>query len=195
MRFLLGFALATIGWAATPYNFGTTLRLDNGATSIKVTHTVDGVEQNYVVTMPLPLPVGATYSKVTLWGSKYYVAGYSETTCANPCNIQAPLHYGPPVLQVKYFDGSNNQVGQTGLQKVPQFVPAPITAPIPLPIEMVGFEGLERVVRVNTRASADPGGSTVQYIIRWDNARSQSSCGFQGDNLTVTTSCWNDILP
>jgi hypothetical protein len=163
MKLLLILLVAFTGFAATPYSFGTTLRLDNGATSLKVTHTVDGVEQSYVVTMSVPLPVGATYSKVTLWGSKYYLAGYSESNCANPCNIQAPLHYGSPTMQVRYFDGGNNQIGQTGLQKVPQYIPPPIENPT-MPLELIGFEGYERHYKWNARASADLSGTERLYL-------------------------------
>jgi hypothetical protein len=148
--------------AATPYGFGTTLRLDNGAESLLVTHTVDGVEQSYVVRMSLPLR-GATYQKVTAWGSKYYVAGKSETTCAAPCNVQMPLHYGPPKLMVTRYDASSNVVGAPGIVSIPQYIPPPVTG-YTMPIEMIGFEGLERSYAVNARASADLSGTERLYL-------------------------------
>ncbi len=162
MRFFLCLLAALSLHAATSYEFGVTLRLDNGAESLLVTHTVDGVEQSYVVRMSLPLR-GATYQKVTAWGSKYYTAGKSETTCSDPCNIQMPLHYGPPKLTVTRYDGSNNVVGVPGIVSIPQYIPAPLTS-YTMPLEIIGFEGFERSYVVNARASADLSGTERLYL-------------------------------
>lgn len=161
MKYLLLLAAVSL-YGATPYNFGTTLRLDNGAETLRVTHTVDGVEQSFVVLVPLPLN-GATYQKVTAWSSKYYVAGKSETTCANPCNVRMPLQYGPPKLTVQRFDGSNNSVGVAGIVPIPQYIPAPLTS-YTMPIEMVGFEGYTQGFRVTTRGTADLSGAERLYL-------------------------------
>jgi hypothetical protein len=46
-----------------------------------------------------------------------------------------------------------------------------------------------------TTAQTHAAGATVQFVIRWANARDQSSCSFNGDNLTIASTCWSAMLP
>ncbi|GAB4360814.1 MAG: hypothetical protein OHK0021_04880 [Bryobacter sp.] len=156
------FLLAYGAWGATPYQFGTTLRLADGAESLTVVHTENGVEQSYTVTVPLPLE-GSAYQKVTAWGSRYFAPGKSEVLCPSPCQVQMPLHYGPPKLTVARYGANNAMVGRPGILSIPQYIPPPLNS-YTMPIEMVGFEGFERTYVVNARSSANLSGAERLYL-------------------------------
>jgi hypothetical protein len=146
--------------AATPYQWGTKLRLSNGAESLLVVHAKDGVEQGFSVRMQLPLR-GAAYQKITIWGTKYRSAK-SEAACAAPCELALPLHYGSPKLYAEYFDGNNNKLRDGEWRDVPQAVPEPLSS-FTMPLEVIGFAPYRLPVSVSAQANANLTGTIRLY--------------------------------
>jgi hypothetical protein len=150
----------TILPAATPYQWGTKLRLANGAESLLVVHAKDGVEQGFSARMQLPLR-GAAYQKITIWGTKYR-SSKLESDCQAPCELAMPLHYGSPKLYAEYFDANNNKQRESEWYDVPQAAPMPLSS-FTMPLEVIGFAPYRLPVRVSAQASANLTGTIRLY--------------------------------
>lgn len=152
MRCLTLLLLSGLAQAATSYTWGTKLRLDNGAASIVAVHTRDGVEQNHRVKLALPLQ-GAAYQKVTLWPVRYYSAK-NEASCASPCEIALPLHYGAVKLRAEYFNVSGEKLRESQWYEIPQ-APLAVETSYTMPLEVIGFAPYSRRVAVTLSAGTD----------------------------------------
>lgn len=152
MKYLLTLALISWPLAGVNYQWGTRIRLDNGASTLRVVPLRNGVQQPGAIQLSLPL-ASATYQRVTFWPAKY--RGFqSEFSCSSPCELSMPLHYGGVKYFVEYFDGANQKLRESEWYTLDQV--SPLENSFTLPVEVIGFAPFSRRLPVAIQGNINP---------------------------------------
>jgi hypothetical protein len=170
-------------FAQTFLDWGTRIRLSDGAQSLRVYDALEGTPsaENAVLTLPLN---GAAYQMLTFWPS-VYTAGAGSLACDTPCAVAMNLHDGTIRAYVERFDGNGNLLS-AGTIAVPQ-LGVSTRRSFAMPLEVIGHAPYRVRVAKSVQDNANLSGAERLYVVC-------HRCNYEGKaRVRINDGDWIDI--